>query len=179
MHIGDLATQATIWAALVAYTIGEVGRVKAGRHAKLGRGFWTAGCGLYVLHVAAAFQVHYGWSHAAAYAHTAEQTTALVGLDWGVGIYVNYAFTALWIGESSWWWLAPVAYLTRARPLELTVRAVFLFMIGNGAVVFVDGPRRWLGLGICAAVCWVWWRAGYATDDEGRSADVGPDASFE
>ena len=181
VQIGDVATHATIWAALVAYAIGEAGRVAAGRRAKrsLGRGFWTAGSGLYVLHVVAAFHVHHGWSHTAAYAHTAEQTAALVGLDWGGGIYVNYAFTALWMGEAAWWWLAPVGYLTRARHLELTVRAVFLFMIVNGAVVFVAGPMRWVGLGICAAVWWIWWRAGYATDEEGRSAEVAPDANRE
>ncbi len=48
------------------------------------------------------------WSHAAAYAHTATQVAAGVGLNWGGGIYANYAFTALWLVEVGWWWAAPV-----------------------------------------------------------------------
>ncbi len=181
MHIWNLVTQITIWAALVTYTIGEAGRVTAWHRAKwsLGRGLWTAGSGLYVLHVVAAFHSHHSWSHAAAYAYTAKQTALLIGIDWDGGIYVNYVFTALWIAETAWWWMAPVSYLRRARYLELTVRAFFLFMIVNGAVVFVAGPMRWVGLWISVILCWIWWRAGYATDEEGRSADVEPDANCE
>ena len=104
----------------------------------------------------AAFTFHHGWSHQAAYAATAEQTAALIGRAWGGGLYLNYAFTALWIEETVWWWASPHSYGTRSRTATLTVRAVFLFMIVNGAVVFVDGPMRWVGAGIVAVLLATW-----------------------
>jgi len=80
VHIWNLATQITIWAALVTYTIGEAGRVTAWHRAKLslGRGLWTAGCGLYVLHVVAAFHSHHSWSHAAAQEQTDIESFAVL-----------------------------------------------------------------------------------------------------
>ena len=74
----------------------------------------------------------------------------------GGGLYLNYVFTALWIGETVWWWASPHSYGTRSRTATLTVRAVFIFMIVNGAVVFVDGPMRWVGAGIVAALLATW-----------------------
>mgnify|MGYP001247218370 CR=1 FL=1 len=145
----------TIWAALLACTTGEWGRVRTPR-ALWVRVVWTVGALLYTAHVAAAFTFAYGWSHAVAYAHTARQTADLVGLDWGGGIWVNYAFTVVWLAEAVWWWTAPSHYLSRPRPLELIVRALFLFMIVNGAVVFAAGPAKWMGVAIVAALCWIW-----------------------
>ena len=155
VHMGEFLTHVTIWTSLFAYAAGEAGRVNHGL--KTARLVWSCGCVLYLLHVATAFHVHHGWSHASAYTHTAEQTSAFVGVLWGSGIYANYAFTAIWVGEVAWWWLSPLTYRNRPRELEVTVRAVFLFMIGNGAVVFVEGPMRWLGLGLFVAVGSIWW----------------------
>ena len=158
MDIGDLLTRASIWLALGAYTLGEASRVNphAGRRTFGAHAIWSAGCVLYVVHVFAAFQVYHGWSHAAAYAHTAARTAAVVGLDWGGGIWVNYAFTVLWLGEAGWSWINPESYRARPRGVELAVRATFLFMIVNAAVVFVSGPTRWIGLAIIVALVWIW-----------------------
>ena len=149
---------APIWAALVAYTVGERGRILASARS---RGGWprvvsSIGALLYLTHVAAAFQLAHGWSHEAAYAHTAARTAAVIGLDWGGGIWVNYAFTVMWLGEAVWWWVDADGYRGRPRAVELTVRAVFLFMIVNAAVVFVTGPTRWIGGAIVAALIWCW-----------------------
>jgi hypothetical protein len=67
---------------------------------------------------------------------------------------VNYVFTAVWIGESLLpeRWIRPVN-----RRLNRVVRSVFLFMIINGAVVFVAGPHRWFGLLLVAALLTIWW----------------------
>ena len=160
MDLGPLLTAATIWGALITYTLAESSRVQLipplGR--ERGRNLWSLGCMLYVAHVASAFQFQHGWSHDAAYAHTADQTEAVVGVVWGGGIYVNYLFTALWIEEVVWWWVAPASYHARAPGVRSAVRAVFLFMIVNGAVVFVDGPMRWLGVGVVAVLVGVWWK---------------------
>ncbi len=165
--IGEVLLRVPIWAALVLYALTE--HIRAGRgggNAGGGRLAFSLGCLAYLLHVAAAFHWYHAWSHAAAYADTADQTAALVGLAWGGGLWINYAFTALWIGESAWWWAAPASYRERRRGIQLTVRAVFLFMIVNGAVVFVDGPTRWVGLAIVVFLVRTQWRS-LAADGDG------------
>ena len=146
----------TIWTALVFYVAGEYGRARRPA-AAWARPVWLLGALVYLGHVAAAFGIHHDWSHAAAYAHTAARTEALVGLDWGGGIWVNYAFTAVWVTEGLWWQIAPAHYARRSPVLTTAVRAVFLFMIVNGAVVFVEGPRRLMGVGVLAALIGIWW----------------------
>ena len=150
----------TIWAALAAYTVAELGRAHVGpvRGHRGVRGIWSCACLLYLAHVASAFQFWHSWSHAAAYAHTATQVAAVVGLNWGGGIYANYAFTALWVVEVAWWWAAPVSYETRPPGIVFTIRAIFLFMIINAAVVFVAGPMRWVGAGLVSALLVAWRR---------------------
>ncbi len=162
MEAGHFLVALTIWLALGAYVASEMGR--AGRVTMLGptgsRVMLTVGCLLYLAHVATAFATEYAWSHAAAYENTARQAEAVFGLAWGGGLYVNYAFSALWVSEAAWWWLAPDSYLGRSRWILVTVRSVFLVMIANGAVVFVDGPMRWVGLLMVVALVATWWSAG-------------------
>ena len=148
----------TIWTALVLYVAGEFGRVRR-PPAAWARPVWLLGAFVYLGHVAAAFGIHHDWSHAVAYAYTAAQTEAYFGLDWGGGLWVNYAFTAIWVAEGLWWRLAPAHYARRQPALTTAVRGVFLFMIANGAVVFVSGPRRGLGIAVLAALGWIWWAA--------------------
>ena len=155
--IGEVLLRVPIWVALALYALTE--HIRAGGGSASGaRLAFSFGCLAYLLHVAAAFNWYHAWSHALAYADTADQTAALVGLDWGGGLWFNYAFTALWIGESVWWWAAAPSYRKRARGVTRSVRAVFLFMIVNGAVVFVDGLMRWVGLAIVVWLIWTWWR---------------------
>ena len=55
------------------------------------------------------------------------------------------------------------------------VRGAFIFMIVNGAVVFVDGPGRWLGIAIVAALIAIWRADGRANGRSGqpKAAAVG------
>ena len=145
----------TIWTALALYAAGEYGRTRRPA-AAWARRVWLLGALVYLAHVGAAFGTHHDWSHAAAYAYTAARTAALIGLDWGGGLWVNYAFTAIWVGEGLWWQLRPTHYARRSAVWTPAVRGVFLFMIANGAVIFVEGPRRALGLGVLAALVWIW-----------------------
>ena len=145
----------TIWTALLLYAAGEYGRTR------LPPASWTRPVSLlgglvYLGHVAAAFDIHHDWSHAAAYAYTAARTEALLGLDWGGGLWVNYAFTIIWVADGLWWQLRPAQYARRPRVWTVAVRGAFLFMVANGAVIFVSGPRRLLGIGVLAALVWIW-----------------------
>jgi len=147
----------TIWAALFLYAAGESGRTRR-PPASWARPVWLLGAAAYLAHVAAAFAIHHDWSHAAAYAYTAARTDAFIGLSWGGGLWVNYAFTAIWIGEGLWWQLRPARYARRPGIWTPIIRGMFLFMIVNGAVIFVAGPRRLLGIGVLIALVWIWKR---------------------
>ena len=141
---------------------GSLGLMAAGfclRRLGRGRAFrlcWAGGALLMPVHIAAAFGVRHGWSHAAAVADTARQTRALTGLDWGGGVWANYLFAALWLADAAWAALAPAAYDRRPRRLEYTVGASLGFIAFNGAVVFAAGPTRWVGLAACATVAATW-----------------------
>ena len=159
MPAGDAIVRATILASIVLYGGAEYlwfrHRVRA---FALRRALWSAAFVLCVIHVARAFDVHHGWSHAAAEAHTAEVTARVTGIESGVGIYVNYAFLALWAADVGWAWLAAPRYLRRGPGVSAVISATFLFMIFNGAVVFASGPARGTGLAVTATVLWAWWR---------------------
>ena len=150
----------TIWTALLLYVAGEYGRTRL-PPASWAQPVWLLGGLVYLGHVAAAFGVHHDWSHAAAYAYAAARTEALLGLDWGGGLWVNYAFTAIWVGEGLWWQLRPAHYARRPAAWTTAIRGVFLFMIANGAVIFASGPRRLLGVAVLAALVRIW-RSGAA-----------------
>jgi hypothetical protein len=70
-----------------------------------------------------------------------------LGLNWGAGLYFNYAFTVVWIADVAWWWrTGPDGY--RAGPWWVTVavHSFFGFMFFNAAVVFGSGFVRWFGV---------------------------------
>lgn len=92
-----------------------------------------------VAHVAWAFAAVHGWSHAAAVEATAREVEAVTGWRSGGGVWANYVFVLAWLA-ASWAW-------PRLKtPWRRLWWAAFLFMGFNGAVVFVHGPARWLGM---------------------------------
>lgn len=154
---GEWLTRATVWCALSLYTGSEI--LLAAKRSRLSRTFHTLGCLAFLMHVACAFALHHHWSHAAAYADTARQTAQLTGWHWGGGLYINYLFAAVWFAESLWSWMRPAHSLRRHAWISRAVRGFFLFMIFNGAVVFVTGPARWYGLFLCILLAFCWWTA--------------------
>ena len=114
--------------------------------------YWTIGCALYLAHAAAAFQYAYHWSHATAVQDTARQTEALFGVNWGGGIWFNYAFTAIWTADALWWLIAPKTRAARPRWLNAAVHSYLAFMFINGAIVFPQGPARWIAAAMAAAL---------------------------
>jgi hypothetical protein len=156
---GELITAWTIRTALICYTISLAQMLCANQlFAPAARVFWTIACAFYLAHVTAAFHFYHDWNHIAALRHTAEQTRQVVGIDWGGGLYVNYAFTALWAADLIWWWTWPNAYTARPNWISVGLHAFMLFMAINAVIVFETGPMRWAGVGSIAGLTAVWWR---------------------
>ena len=154
----SMALQATIWIALIFFSIGESGRAFTGARRKPPAWAWwifVAGLLLAVAHTLLAFEAVHNWSHADAVAATAARTQAVFGVDAGSGVYVNYLFFAVWLADAWWWRAAPAGY---ARPQSTTwlLRAFYMVIIFNAAVVFVDGLRRVFGLVIVSWLARVW-----------------------
>jgi hypothetical protein len=122
------------------------------------RAAWTIGCVLYVVHVLAAFHFAHEWRHSAAYDHTARQTQAMTGVNWGGGVWLNHLFTLVWIGDVALWWLAPQRYLNRPRWATLAVQGWLGFIAFNATVVFGQGWVRWLGVVSWLALAFLLWR---------------------
>jgi hypothetical protein len=168
MPLGELLLRVTAWASLIAWAASEWARSRGGpRASQSGRAAFTIGGLSLVAHSALAFELRHGWSHAAALRDTARQTEALVGWTFGGGLFVNYFFLVLWTFEAGWWWLAPASYRGRRRRFDEVVRAFFLFMFLNGAVVFAHGPLRLLGAAAVLLVAWSWYRRAGAEGDSG------------
>jgi hypothetical protein len=158
MRLGEFLTKATIWISIAAYTIGCV--VFALRRSKseiLTRLAWTLACASLIAHYIFAFQFYHSWSHTSAYVDTARQTERVFSINWGGGLFINYALLMLWIADVGWWWWAGLQSYSR-RPLSLLIvwHSFFVFIIFNATVVFEDGIQRWVGLTVCLILCLSW-----------------------
>ncbi len=156
MSPGELATRISVWLALLLWVASEWLALNPKR-LRVRQSLFGLSAAVFLTHVTLAFHVFYDWSQAIALADVRRQTRDVTGMEWSVGLWINYAFAALWIAEALW--LSFRASRHAGRPVWMTwvVRAIFWFMAFNGAVVFVKGPQRWLGLAICllAAAAWV------------------------
>jgi hypothetical protein len=113
------------------------------------RVLWAVGCAFYVAHAIAAFHFQYEWSHAVAVRETARQTKALFGVDDGSGIYWNYLFTAVWLGD--------VLFGANKKPwIAWCVHGFLGFMFLNGAIVFASPAMR-RATSISAIALFVYW----------------------
>jgi hypothetical protein len=128
---------ATAGASFVLYAAALWFRIRRGRAGTPACVVWSAAFALMLIHVAAAFHFAHDWSHQAAYDETARQTAEVFGLNWGGGVFANYALLIVWAAEVVNWW--------RGR-LSGAAQAFLAFMWCNGAVVFGHGWIRWFGV---------------------------------
>jgi hypothetical protein len=118
--------------------------------------FWTIGAAANLAHVLLALQIVYAWDQHLAFTAIARQTYEQTGLDSGVGLYINYAFSGLWVADALSWWLFPWRYVRRSRWLDCVLQFLFLFMFFNATVVFGKSFIRILGTIVCplGAIGW-------------------------
>jgi len=159
MNIGEILTRASAWLALTLWVAAELARaIHRDREPNLAAWWLKAVGGAFFLgHVASAFHHFYGWSHAAAFADTARQTREFSGWDSGAGLYLNYLFAMVWVAEVIRTRPRTDGNATRSGVITRAVRVFFLFMIFNGAFVFVRGNLRWFGLLLCVILAGCWW----------------------
>ena len=172
----EILVDATAWLALFLYPFGLAaggGRIDSA-HRRRARWLFTVGAAIFMLHVLLAFAVHYDLSHAVALAETARQTEQMTGVASGWGLWLNYLFVLLWLSELAWWWSAQPSYVERPASVTALVHGFFLFLIVNGTVVFVQWPRRGLGL-VLLALCALalWWRRRGASPGETAPGGLG------
>jgi hypothetical protein len=103
-----------------------------------------------LVHIAAAFHVAHGWSHAAAYEHT-ERTAGV-----GEGIFVNYLVGLVWGADAVWFAGNPVSYARRPRWIGWAVHGLLAFVTFNATVVYGTGLARWLGAFWFVLLGWYW-----------------------
>ena len=159
MRSGEFLTRSTVWISILAYTIGCVLFVRRQSFGDRGaRLAWTTGCAALLAHLICAFQFYHAWSHESAYLDTARQTAAVVAINWGGGLFINYAVAILWTTDIAWWWFAGLgSYRRRPWLLTLLWHSFLIFIIFNATVVFKDGLARWIGLFMCliSILSWV------------------------
>jgi hypothetical protein len=154
-----VAVFVTIWAAMALFVAGEAGKrraVRTGVEPRWAWPAWTSGAVLCAAHVVSAFGAVHLWSHDAALRTTAAQTEAVYGFAFGRGIYVSYAFVAIWLAEALWWKLQPESYFRRPRGATAALRAFYLLIIVNGAVVFTAPSRQLAGAAVVLLLAWLW-----------------------
>jgi hypothetical protein len=154
---------ATIWLALAGFVAGEAGKTRHFRTGIAPRWAWPVWClGLAacVLHILIAMSYRHGWSHQAAVLETARQTAAVYGLAWGGGVYVNYLFVGVWLAELIWWRVDARGHATQPPWMRWALRAFYVVIVFNAAVVFVAPDRRMAGVAATAALlaAWFWQR---------------------
>ena len=158
-NVGENLTLWTIRLALSCCLVSWLLRLltpRSVRGTSLARAAWLIGCICYLAHVAFAFHFYHEWSHDLAFRHTARQTQAVVGWNWGGGLFINYLFTLVWSADVLWQWLAPLAHRSRSKGFELAIHGFFLFMIVNGTIVFGAGSIRWCGAAGLVALLAAW-----------------------
>lgn len=124
---------------------------------------WTAAFVFFILHVVTAFHFVHGWSHAAAYQATAQETKDKMGFAYGQGVYFNYLFLIVWGVDLFWVWRSKPTMSKVQRLLFFAGRLYLLFIAFNGIVVFKSGWLRLSGLaatGFLALLAWKSWRNG-------------------
>jgi hypothetical protein len=148
---GDVAMRVFGWLAVYGYGRTLLLRWLGNREG-LARWMWTCGLAGLSIHLVLAFAVAHGWSQEHAYDHIAERTANEVGWRFGEGLYVNYAFVALWLADAAWWWTSPRSYQARPRLIEWLIQAAFAVIMVNAAIVFATPLGRWVALAIGLAL---------------------------
>ncbi len=146
MNSGEWLTRSTAWLAFAAWFAAlALARHRATPNRSPADLIWLAGAVLMLVHTALAFHIYHDWSHTAAVVETARQTRELTGLNWGGGVWLNYMFAAVWLGDALWRLASPASHARRPRWLAVVTHGFLAFIWFNATVVFGSWPMRAAG----------------------------------
>lgn len=136
---GEWSIRLTIGLAVAAWLVRlfveASGQSFAGRD-RLIRWSWFGGAVACAIHVVTAMGFAHCWSVGSAMRHTAQVTRQVIGVELPSSVFVNFAFTFLWLVDG---WL--VFRSPQPHPLGFARHFIWAVMMVNGTVVF--GPRYW------------------------------------
>lgn len=104
------------------------------------RAMYAVLCILFLFHVAIAFHLGHGWSHRDAF----ERTERISGF--GPGIFVSYAFIAVWVADVIWSWVSFDSYLSRPKWLTGAILGFMGFIWFNAVIVFGSWIFRFIAI---------------------------------
>lgn len=137
-----------IRAALVLFVAVLVGETLGWhRSSKAAATMWFAGAALAVWHSFGALVAFHGGSQQQALQSTAEQTEELLGVAFGAGLYVNYAFLAVWSVDAALTAFLPARHRKLPRMYHWATLGFLCFIALNATAVFKTGWLRWSGIG--------------------------------
>jgi hypothetical protein len=142
-----IALYATIWLALALLAASALGARGVPPAPRWTRRASAAGAALAIVHALIALGTTYAWDHERAVQETARQAGDVYGFAWRGSIYVSYAFLLVWTAD---------AWRAQALTRNWLVRAFFLIIIINGAVVFATARGRLAGVLVVIALAWAW-----------------------
>ena len=172
MDGGEILTSVTIWITFIAYAAGASLFALSRNRDRTARLLWTIASVSLLAHIASAFHFYHHWSHSAAYRDTARQTYEMFGINWGAGVYLNYALLVFWLVDVGWWWRGGLdKYRRRSWLLVVAWHGLLLFMFFNATVVFGTGLIRWVGLVMCLGLCLAWWIAWRRSHERGKAGN--------
>ena len=154
--MNDWAIRLTIWLAVAAWLlrvfVEASGRSFASRDWLI-RWTWLVGAVACATHVVCAMGIAHCWSLDNAMRHTAQVTRQVMGVELPSSVFVNFAFTALWLVDG-----VCVFRSTSPRLLGLTRQLIWAVMMLNGTVVF--GPKywTWIALPCVLLLALIWYR---------------------
>ena len=143
-----IALYATIWTALALFAIAIISARGGTPIPRWARIAYAAGAALAIVHALIALGSTYAWNHERAVSETARQAAEVYGVAWRGSIYVSYAFLLVWALD---------AWRSQRLTRNWTVRAFFLIIIINAAIVFATAPGRMAGVLVVLALVWAWW----------------------
>ncbi len=147
--MGAAAVAWTIRVAMLCFLLSLIGFALSNANRRLPipfRVIWTLGFVACLLHILAAFQFHYRWSHSAAILETARQTQEIIGVEVGVGVYFNYLFLLCWAIDVGWVWLASANTQRTYKWLRLAWLSYLAFIAFNGTAIFKGGWTQVAGI---------------------------------
>ena len=148
------AELASIWAIRIAlglmflvFAIDIHGRKSTDRLTAI---LWLVGALLSMYHSLGSIATIYHGSQTMAFEATAQETEELLGIRFGAGLYVNYAFVFVWLVDALIRVVSPAIYRQLPKAYRYFTNGFLIFIAINGAIVFQSGWIRGIGLACVA-----------------------------